>query len=214
MIARCRRVTVCRESAALAGFTILELLVVVALAGVAGATAINLFRVQKNVFRSQNRSAEVDQNLRAAIDLMTRELRNAGMHDPREVYVDPPGIALADSHHVRFTTDFQGAADMGPDGDARDPHEDIEYSHTPGDGTLRRRTRGESGDSGAQPMAEYVTGVRFLYLDNAGRSLPTPVATEERVAIRTIQVRLWGGAPGGGSATALETAVLPRNVSF
>ncbi len=204
------------RSSAAAGFTLVELLVVVVLASLLGTTVIGLFRMQNGIFRSENHSIEMDQNLRAGLDLMTRELRNAGMRDPLQVYADPPRIALADSTQVRFKQDFHSTAnpDGAPDGDVFDANEDIEYSYTSGDRTVRRRTRGDGGDSGAQPMAELVSRLRFSYFDAAGVEIPTPVAAGSLAAIRRVQLRLEGRAADGLSTSTLESDVVPRNLAF
>jgi type IV pilus assembly protein PilW len=209
-----------RRAAALAppagGFTIIELMIVVVLAGVLGATVVSLFRAQSSVFRGENQALEVDQNLRAALDLMLRELRNAGMKDPLQPYAEPPGVLVAESQRVRFTMDFHSTAalDGTPDGDVEDPNEDIEYSYTPSDGTVRRRTRGAEGDSGAQPMAELVSGVRFTYFDAAGDTIPTPVAAAALPAIRRIALWLEGTPVGAGPSPTAQSDVVPRNLAY
>ena len=198
------------------GFTFIELLIVVVLAALLGATLLSLFRYQNRVFRSENQSVEMDQNVRAGLDLMLRELRNAGMKDPLRSYVDPPRIVAADSQSIRFTMDFHSttAPDGGPDGDVLDANEDIEYSYTLADRTLRRRTRGSAGDSGAQPMAEFVTRVRFDYFDASAAPIASPVAAAVLPNIRRIKVTVSGAAPDGGSATTLESDVAPRNLAY
>ncbi|MFN2433179.1 MAG: prepilin-type N-terminal cleavage/methylation domain-containing protein [Gemmatimonadota bacterium] len=198
------------------GFTLVELLIVVVLAGLVGATVVNLFRYQTRIFRSENQSVQLDQNLRAGMDLMVRELRNAGMKDRLYAYGTLPGILSADSSSVRFTADFHSTDDPegGSDGDALDGNEDVEYTFTPVDSTLRRRTRGTAGDSGAQPMAEYVTRVRFTYLDAAGDTLGFPISGAALGTIRRIGIALQGAAPDGQSATRLESDVVPRNLGL
>jgi type II secretory pathway pseudopilin PulG len=199
-----------------AGITLVELLIVVVLAGIVGATAVNLFRAQNGIFRRENLSLEMDQNVRAGLDLMLRELRNAGMKDPLQPYAAMPAILLADTTAIRFTQDFHSTLkpDGGPDGDVQDANEDIEYTYTPADSTLRRRTRGEAGDSGAQPMAEHVTRVRFSYFDAAGDPILAPVAAASLASIRRIHVTLWGAASDGNSESTLESDVVPRNLAY
>ena len=198
------------------GFTLLELLIVVVLAALIGATAVNLFRVQTGVFRSENQSMELQQNLRAGVDLMVRELRNAGMKDRLQPYVTTPGLVSADSTTIRFTMDFHSTDDPegAPDGDVLDGNEDVEYTFTRSDSTLRRRTRGTAGDSGAQPMAEHVTRVSFRYFNAAGVQLAPPVTGAALASVRRIAVRLEGAAPDGRSDSRLESEVVPRNLAF
>ncbi len=198
------------------GFTLVELLIVVVLAGFLGATVINLFRTQNFIFRSENQSLEMDQNLRAGLDLMLRELRNAGIRDPLQVYADAPGIAVADSNQIRFKQDFHSTSNPNgaSDGDVFDANEDIEYTFTPADSTVRRRTQGTAGDSGAQPMAEHVTRLRFSYFDAAGTPIALPMDAAGRASIRWIHVRLEGAAADGASVSTLESDVVPRNLAY
>ena len=199
-----------------AGFSLVELLIVVVLAGILGSTLMSLFRIQNRAFRTENRTLEVDQNLRAGLDLVLRELRNAGMKDRLQPYAALPGILSADSTGIRFTTDFHSTTDPNspPDGDVLDANEDIEYSYTSSDSTLRRRTRGSAGDSGPQPMAELVTRVRFDYFDADGNLLPFPLDAAALASIRRIHVSMTGAAPGGRAPSTLESDVVPRNLDY
>lgn len=205
-----------RAAVRAAGFTIVELLVVVVLASFLGITALNLFRIQTRFFRNENRGVELDQNLRTGLDLMVRELRNAGMKEPLLAYGTEPGVLVADSQQVRFTTDFHSTTDPngGSDGDALDGNEDVEYTWTASDSTLRRRTQGSAGDSGAQPLAELVTRLRLQYFDEDGNALASPVTGAGLGAIRRIHVRLEGATGDGQSASALESDVVPRNLAY
>jgi prepilin-type N-terminal cleavage/methylation domain-containing protein len=198
------------------GFTLVELLIVVVLAGFLGATVVNLFRTQNVIFRSENQSLEMDQNLRAGLDLMLRELRNTGIRDRLLPYADPPGIALADSNQIRFKQDFHSTTNPTgtSDGDVLDGNEDIEYTFTPADSTVRRRTRGTAGDSGAQPMAEHVTRLRLTYFDPAGALIPFPLDAAAMASVRRIHVRLEGAAADGRSVSTLESDVVPRNLAY
>ena len=141
----------------------------------------------------------MDQNLRAGLDLMLRELRNAGIRDRLQAYADAPGIAAADSDRIRFKQDFHSTTDPNgaSDGDVLDGNEDIEYTFTPADSTVRRRTQGTAGNSGAQPMAEHVTRVGFTYFDAAGIQITPPIDAAGRASIRRIHVRLEGAAADG-----------------
>jgi hypothetical protein len=147
---------------------------------------------------------------------MLRELRNAGMRDPLQAYGDPPGIALADSDQIRFKQDFHSTTNPvgSSDGDVLDANEDIEYTFTSGDSTLRRRTQGIAGDSGAQPMAEHITRLKLTYFDGSDAAIPLPMDAAGRASIRRIHVQLEGAAPDGKSISTLESDIVPRNLSY
>lgn len=63
-----------------AGFTMVELMISVVLAGIATAFAFSIYARASQSSRAQSRVAETQQTLRAASQVMSRELRNAGMY--------------------------------------------------------------------------------------------------------------------------------------
>jgi len=60
------------------GFTLIELLIAMALALVIIASLSSTFIIQQKTYRTQEQIAEMTQNARAAIDIMTREIRMTG----------------------------------------------------------------------------------------------------------------------------------------
>lgn len=62
----------------IAGFSLIELMVALAVVGIVAACLNNLMASQDRVYRLQDRSAEMDQNLRAAMDMITRDYLNCG----------------------------------------------------------------------------------------------------------------------------------------
>ena len=64
------------------GFTLVELLIAMALALVIIASLSRAFVIQQKTFNTQEQMAEMTQNSRAAIDIMTREIRMAGYGTP------------------------------------------------------------------------------------------------------------------------------------
>jgi len=195
------------------GFTLVEILVVLVLSGLLGATMIKLVRVQNGSFRRQNSSAEAEQALRGGLDLMVRELRNAGTRERTSTYgAGLPGIARADSDAVRVKQDIHGA--QGPDGDVSDPNEDIEYTLSSADSTLRRTDRGAGPDSTAQPMTPFVTRLRFDYYDAAGTAIPFPIAGADLGRIRRVQIMLTGAAKGWASPRTFQADVAPPNLAY
>ena len=66
------------------GFTLIELLVTIAITGVVMAGVYAAYYAQQKSYRTQEEIAAVQQNLRAAMTIMGREIRMAG-YDPEEV---------------------------------------------------------------------------------------------------------------------------------
>lgn len=178
-----------------AGFTLVELLVASVVVAVLGAGAIRLFVVQTRAFRLQNEGVQATQNARAALELVAREVQNAG-HDPR---------GLADAGITVWSADSLGwTADLDADGDLDGDDEEVLYYRDPIAATLVRRDR-----VGASVMLDGVEAVAFAYLaDPHGTPAPTATAIEH-VAI-TIEYRTPPGTPPG----RLETRSALRNVIF
>jgi type IV pilus assembly protein PilW len=161
------------------GFTITELLVVMAISGVVMAGVYSTFYSQQKSYAVQNETAAMQQNLRAALFNLKREIRMAG-YDP-EGGADA-GILTAGDTSIRVgmdVTDDSGTGD--PDGDTDDVDEKITYllTDTDGDGIndLARRT-----SSGTVMAAEHIDALDFEYLDRNGTE------TSDLDDIRCVQI--------------------------
>lgn len=174
-----------------AGFTLVELLVAMVLTGLLGVVASRLFIVQHQAFVRQGEGMLRTQNARAAFDLMTRELRNAG-YDPRGTA--GAGVTEWTAEAIAWT------ADLDADGDTDDPGESLGYRMAK-DGTLLRRDGAEE-----VPVAEHVTELVFAYFSDATGAPAGAAAAIERVAVRLVY-----DTPRGAASSALETEVTLRN---
>ncbi|MBI2877302.1 MAG: prepilin-type N-terminal cleavage/methylation domain-containing protein [Candidatus Tectomicrobia bacterium] len=65
-----------------AGFTMIELLIALVLASLVIGAAFNVFISQEKVYAVQDQVLELEQNLRAGMDLLVREIRMAGFGQP------------------------------------------------------------------------------------------------------------------------------------
>lgn len=76
------------------GFTLIELLLVVAMLGLVMGAVFSLYRTQRNSAYSQVEVADVQQNLRIALDTISRDIRNAGILLPagtNQAFASPTG---------------------------------------------------------------------------------------------------------------------------
>lgn len=64
------------------GFTLVELFIALALAGLLIASVFNVFISQQKVYSIQDQVLELDQNLRTGMDLLVREIKMAGFGQP------------------------------------------------------------------------------------------------------------------------------------
>ncbi|MEN6486398.1 MAG: prepilin-type N-terminal cleavage/methylation domain-containing protein, partial [Syntrophobacteraceae bacterium] len=101
------------------GFTVVELIVAVALTGIATAAVYKSFSAQQSVYTAQGQVVDLQQNLRAGTDLLVRELRMAGCDPSTRASA---GFVTANALTVRFTMNFDD------DDDVSDEGEDITYS--------------------------------------------------------------------------------------
>ena len=190
------------------GFTLIELLVAMAMASIAIVVIVSAYTVQVRAKNIQEAITDMNQTARAAMEIMTHEIRMAGL-DPTE---DADArIITADVGELIFSTDNRDdAGTNAPDEDCCDPNEQLRYAltndgagdginDTIADGTechLGRETGSgliaahgcSGGTNGLQPLARNVDALNFVYLDEDGNVLGAPVGDPD--AIRVIEVTI------------------------
>ncbi len=179
------------------GFTLIEMLVSLAIGLVILGITMSLFFVQKDTFSRQDQLSEMQQNVRAAMDMIIRDMRMAG-YDPAEAGFVGIGIDTADSSTVTVYADLDG------DGTTNGTDETIEYYFN--NDQIARNTD-------ASPIAEYIESLAFTYFDSAGN------ATTTASGIRKIQVDILGRTRGTISTSgygygSLTSSVRPKNLGI
>jgi type IV pilus assembly protein PilW len=154
---------------------------------VLAAIVSSLFSQQK-VHMTQDRLIEMQQDLRSAVYLFGADVKMAGY--------DPTGAAgatflIADQAEIQFQMDRNGDGDF-----TGDPNEVIRYALT-NDADRDGLADGKPCDlgreldgGGLQILAENVDALNFVYLDQDGNVLATPVADPQ--AISSVQIALVG----------------------
>ena len=101
------------------GFSLVELLVVMALTFVASTLIYKSYQTFSTATSTQEEYLELNQNLRVGLDTMIRELRMAGYRDadPKRRPASGLGFVLATPNTVQFTMDYTGGGDDGFDND-------------------------------------------------------------------------------------------------
>ena len=160
------------------GFTLVELLVAMAISSIVLASVAAAYRTQIRTHATQQMVVDMQQNIRGAMYIMQREIRMAG-HDPTGL--SGASILVADDAVLQFQSDDN------EDGDCDDSMEDIRYAMT-ADGALGRQVSGGLLD----PLAENIDAINFVYLDGANppNVLATPVPESNRSDIRSIQITI------------------------
>ncbi|MGW8145146.1 MAG: prepilin-type N-terminal cleavage/methylation domain-containing protein [Anaerolineales bacterium] len=169
------------------GVTLTELLIALALTGIVAGAIYKIFISQGRAYTVQSEVAEMQQNLRAGVFMMEREIRMAGYDPTRAANTE---ILTAAPGDLEFTADLNG------DGDTDDPSEHMIYTHydTNADGTSDALGRNDvNAGAGTQLLAENIDELNFVYLDgsrNALNDMTTSVAPADLPNIRSIQVTM------------------------
>jgi type IV pilus assembly protein PilW len=220
------------------GFTLIELLVTIAIAGVVMAGVWAAYYTQQKSYRNQEEIAAVQQNLRAAMTLMGREIRMAG-YDPTlfdgldndgtngiddSAETSGAGIVTAQAGNIQFTMDLTGGDGDGLDND--------------GDGVTDNGAESEYGDGDLNDPNETVSyrlsdsdgnGTNDTLVRNTGGG-NQPMArnitalnfvyldannnvTGTIADIRSVVIALTGSAESGATRT-LSTRVRCRNLGL
>jgi type IV pilus assembly protein PilW len=182
------------------GFTLVELLVAMAIASIMLAAVTSLFVTLNKSYTRQNATAGAQQVVRAGVDFMAQSIRLAGLNPAQTTGF---GITMAAETAITFTADFDLNGSVAIDGS-----ESITY--------------GLSGDelqtNGSVPLVENVDDLTFTYLAADNSTLATPVTVAaDLAAIRTVQIALTVREPAGRGETVVRTyatEVRCRNLGF
>jgi len=132
---------------------------VIAMIVLAGVT--NTFIGQTRYYNAQEHVNEMQQNARAAIDLMVREIKLAGY--------DPAGTAITASNGIPYSSSqLEVLADLNGDGSATASDEDVIYTYDGDNLRIRRTTAGVT-----TTVAENISAFTFAYLDASGNPTTT-----------------------------------------
>lgn len=200
------------------GVTLLELLIAMAILGVITLGILGLWRSTQEAYFQGSRAADIQQNVRVALEQMAREIRQAGL-DPTGAafaactspsYTTPCPVEEATATTIRVKADGIGTATV--DG-AFTGGENIRYTY---DATNQQIDR-TLGDSTAQPLADNITSLAFTYWrTNATTGAPeqfTPSSQADRQSIRRVNISVTALESVGGQTLSqtLSTSVRLRN---
>jgi type IV pilus assembly protein PilW len=184
-----------KERQNIQGFTLVELLVAMAVSLLAIGAIYSTFLNQFKSYQVQEEVAAMQQNIRVAMFHLQREIRMAGC-DPTGLA--GAGIIAASASSIHFTEDvWDGNPDGSPDGDTGDNNEDITYNldDSDGDGVV------DELDRNNQTVAENIDALNFVYLDANGNTTTTPEN------IRSVEITIV-------ARTGEDLRASPNNVGY
>lgn len=189
------------------GFTLVELMVAMVMAVIIIGATVGMVKNSSRIYRTQERVAEAQQDVRAALDLMAHDIRMAGYDPMRDTLGSVAGVVTATATTFRFTMDLNasGGIDAGV-------WEDITYDFDAANNRLRLLTDGAN----AQTLIENVTAMTFTYLDSDGATLGAPIDTNRitRVEISVQCSNRDAYQQGQTFERALDTNINSRNLSL
>jgi len=167
------------------GFTLVELLVTLALTGIIMVGVYKTFTWQQKVHEVQESVTTMQQDCRIGMEVMLKDLRMAG-YSPKTAGV--ASIVSATDTSIRFLIDKDGngvcetTIDTNGNG-VIEQCEDISYSIS-GNSLMRNDTVNNVA------LIDNVDGLKFIYLNSAGNPLGTPVSATDLSNIRKIQITM------------------------
>ena len=144
-----------RQALSQKGFTLVELLVALAIAGIVATAMVNTFASQSITNAEQEQIVDMQQDLRAGFDLLAREIRMAAFNPARAAGI---GWVTAEASQITFSMDLNGNGSVVGDVD-----EYVSYavSNIAGISSLGRK--GSPGAINFGAVAENIVALGFAY---------------------------------------------------
>ena len=166
------------------GFTLIELMIAMAISTVVMTAIYSAYRSQLKSHITQQKVVEMQQNARAAMFVMEREIKMSGYDPDRSQDTE---ITVADNNTITFTVSAIS------DGIDNDGDGDIDTADSDGGEvqTITYSLGGQDLQRNGAVVAENIEVLDFVYLDENRNLLgPTPLDTDNRDLIRSIQITL------------------------
>lgn len=106
-----------KTAAGHSGFTLIEVMIAIAIFGIVLGSIYGVYKAQMRTHYTQQQVIDMQQNIRAAMYLMEREIKMAGLNPTGAAGI---GITTADNHVLEFNLDASGGYGDGVDNDGND----------------------------------------------------------------------------------------------
>ena len=159
------------------GFTLVELLVALAIAGIISVAMTRLFITSNEIYVTQEQIVRLHQDIRATFDMISRNIRMAGL-DPSGK-ADNAGIMNANAATIRILYDYNANGTCDRDFDYRLQGQSL--------------TVQMGGAGGYQQLADNITSLQFSYTLTNGTVTTAPA---DPSSIRLVNTLLCGRITG------------------
>ena len=190
------------------GFTLVELLVAMAITAVVMAAVYTLYKTQQESYIAQDQVVEMQQNVRASLYQMARDMRMAGFNPQRAPNVggfvtqlpdDGGGTTTTNSTNIALTIDKDSNDVSNGVIDIDDDDEQIAYRLD-----NNRLEKFRVSDDTWQTVADNISAVDFVYLDLNGTDITASVIANPTTQYATTNL------PYIDSIRSIEMSIVAR----
>jgi len=187
-------------TSATGGFTVTELVLALAIMMMVMAAMVSLLISLNRAYTAQNVAAGVQQVTRAGINIMTRNIRMAGLNPLK---INQMGILEASVNKIRFQQDTNGSGTI-----EKDQNEDIAYLLNNNHQLIRQK---DGNSRSNKSLIDHVTDLTFYYFDRDDAE--TSIFDD----IQTVEISLTVREPAGKDkfiSRTYSTRVICRNLGL
>ena len=182
------------------GFTVTELVLALAIMMMVMSAMVALLISLNRAYTAQNVTAGVQQVTRAGINILTRDLRMAGLNP---LNINHIGIIEASVHKIRFQHDTNGSGEI-----ETGQNEDISYLLNDKHQLIRQK---DGNSRSNRSLVDHVSNLTFEYFSRDGEE--TGILEE----IHTIEISITVREPAGKNKSisrTYSTRVICRNLGI
>ena len=182
------------------GFTVTELVLALAIMMMVMAAIVSLLISLNRAYTAQNVTAGVQQVTRAGINILTRDLRMAGLNP---LNINQIGILEASVHKIRFQHDTNGSGEI-----EKGQSEDISYLLNGNHQLIRQK---DCNSRSNRSLVDHVNNLTFEYFNRDNKE--TSIIED----IHTIEISITVREPAGKYkliSRTNSTRVICRNLGL
>jgi prepilin-type N-terminal cleavage/methylation domain-containing protein len=191
-----------------AGFTLIEMMVSITIGMIVIASVTGTFTAQTRQNAAEEQVSQMHQNVRGALDMITRDLMQAGYKAPGNSVT---GVTYSS------TTQLLIQADLNDDGSADPASGSLEYIMYAYDSTNKQITRKLGSSGTAEIVGDNITACTFTYKDaNDASTITSSSIRKMSIAItgQTAKIDPSYSSNGGRRTYSVSADVTPPNLAL